>query len=67
MVKEQVSETTNGIGWAQDSCINEGRRRALEQQFGHLQSMVTQRWMRGVEASLRCAGRGAASPACKKS
>jgi chromosome segregation ATPase len=62
MVKEQVSETTNGIGWAQDQLYQlKAAVGALEQQFGHLQSMVTQLGdgMRGVEASLRDALVGA--------
>ena len=62
MVKEHVSETANGIGWAQDQLYQlKAAVGALEQQFGHLQSMVTQLGdsMRGVEASLRDALVGA--------
>jgi chromosome segregation ATPase len=56
MVKEHVSESANGISWAQDQLYQlKAAVGSLEQQFGHLQSMVTQLndSMRGVEASLR--------------
>jgi chromosome segregation ATPase len=62
VVKEQISESTNTIGWAQDQIYQmKAAVAALEQRFGHLQSVVTQltETMRGAEASLREALAGA--------
>lgn len=56
MVKEQVSESTNSISWVQDQLYQiKAAVGALEQQFGHMQSMITQLSdsMRGFEASMR--------------
>jgi len=56
MVKEQVTESANGIGWAQDQLYQlKAAVGALEQQSNHMQSIVTQLSddMRAVEASVR--------------
>jgi chromosome segregation ATPase len=56
LVKEEVSESTNGISWVQDQLYQlKAAVGALEQQYGHMQSMVTQLGdsVRGVEAVLR--------------
>lgn len=56
MVKEQVSESTNGISWVQDQLYQiKAAVGALEQQYGHMQSMITQLSdsIRGVESSMQ--------------
>ncbi len=56
MVKEQVSESTNGISWVQDQLYQiKASVGALEQQYNHMLAMITQLSdsMRSVEATLR--------------
>ena len=55
MVKEHVSETTNGISWVQDQLYQiKAAVGALEQQYSHMQSMITQLGdgLHGVEAAM---------------
>jgi len=56
MVKEQISESTNGISWVQDQLYQiKAAVGALEQQYGQMLSMITQlsESMRSVEATIQ--------------
>jgi chromosome segregation ATPase len=56
MVKEQVTESTNGISWVQDQLYQiKAAVGTLEQQYNHMQSMIAQLGdsVRAMEASMQ--------------
>jgi chromosome segregation ATPase len=66
MVREQVTETAEGLGWAQDQIYQlKARAGQVEQQLTQLQSLVTQMGdgVRAADSSLREASAGAAQSA----